>query len=65
MFYVFERDMNTFVNSLQTWLSECEKYGVPLLIELDPITFWDNVPELWNWFDPNLPGYSDANRGRG
>ena len=62
MFYVFERDMNTFVNSLQTWLSECEKYGVPLLIELDPITFWDNVPELWNWFDPNLPGYSDANR---
>lgn len=62
MFYVFERDMDTFTRSLHTWLSESEKYGVPLLIELDPITFWDNVPELWNWFDPTLPGYNEANK---
>ena len=33
-----------------------------MLIQLDPITFWDNVPELWNWFDPGIPGYNEDNK---
>lgn len=62
LFYIFERDMNTFVERVRQHMAYAEQYNVPLLFELDPITFWNNVPELWNWFDPEIAGYDDKNR---
>ena len=62
LMYIFQRSLETHVNTLRKHLQEAEENGVPLLIQLDPISFWENVPELWNWFDPNIRGYNEDNR---
>lgn len=62
LIYVFQRKMDEHVQNLRKHLELAEQYNVPLLIQLDPITFWDGVPELWNWFDPNIAGYDEKNK---
>ncbi len=62
MFYIFERPITTLNAELRNHLEASQRSGVPIFVELDPITFWDDVPELWNWFDPSLPGYDPDNR---
>jgi len=34
---------------------------VPVLIALDGQNWWQHRPDLWNWWDPNLPGYNPSN----
>jgi len=31
-------------------------------VQLDPITFWSDVPQLWNWWDESAPGYNPDNK---
>ena len=62
LFYIFERPLETHKEALKKHLQLSEQYNIPVLVQLDPITFWDNVPELWNWFDTSITGYNDANR---
>lgn len=62
MFYIFERSIATLCSELRSHLAMAEKYEIPILVELDPITFWDSVPGLWNWFDPDKSGYDPANK---
>lgn len=62
LFYLFERPLETHKVTLKKQLALSEQYDIPLLIQLDPITFWDGVPELWNWFDPTIAGYNEANK---
>lgn len=62
LFYIFQRPLETHLNTLRRHLELSQEYDVPVLVQLDPITFWDGVPELWNWFDPDLPGYDPDNR---
>lgn len=62
MFYIFERPISTLCSELRNHLTHAENYDVPILVELDPITFWDDVPEIWNWFDPDKKGYDPANK---
>ena len=62
LFYLLHRPLETHKETLKKHLQLSEQYNVPVLVQLDPITFWDGVPELWNWFDPAGQGYSDANR---
>ena len=62
LFYLFERPLETHKVTLKKQLDLSEQYDIPLLIQLDPITFWDGVPELWNWFDPTIAGYNEANK---
>ena len=62
LFYIFQRPLDTHKEALRKHLQLSEQYNVPVLVQLDPITFWDNVPELWNWFDTSISGYNDANR---
>jgi len=62
LIYIFERPMEWFEPMLKQHFEMAERYDIPVLVELDPITFWDSVPELWNWFDPSLPGYKESNR---
>ena len=62
LFYIFERPLEKHLSTLGKHLAEAEEQEVPVLIQLDPITFWDGVPELWNWFDEGVSGYDDSNR---
>ena len=62
LMYIFQRDNDVNLNTIKRHCEEAEKYNVPVLFQFDPITFWDGVPELWNWFDPSLPGYDESNR---
>jgi hypothetical protein len=34
---------------------------MPVLINLDAVNWWGGRPDLWNFFDPNQPGYDPAN----
>jgi hypothetical protein len=62
---------------LQKLLSMCEANDMPVAFALDPFEFWEGIislklqprscnyragrPDLWNWFDPNSPGYNSSN----
>ena len=62
LFYIFERPLDKHLTTLKKHLLEAERQEVPVLIQLDPVTFWDGVPELWNWFDKGISGYDESNR---
>ena len=48
--------------SIRRICMQSEKYRVPVYFHLDGINWWDAHPELWNFFDPSLPGYDPDNR---
>lgn len=60
--YIFDRPIDEFDTLLHKHFELSEKYDIPVLVELDPITFWDGVPELWNWWDEDAPGYDPGNK---
>ena len=62
LIYMFSRPMEQFKELLDRHFSMAEEYDIPILVELDPITFWQDVPELWNWWDPTKPGYDPNNK---
>ena len=62
LMYIFQRSVDTFKDCIKKHCSMAEKYNIPLLFQLDPTTFWDSVPELWNWWDPTMAGYKESNR---
>ncbi len=62
LIYMFSRPMEQFKELLDKHFSMAEEYDIPVLVELDPITFWQDVPELWNWWDPTKPGYDPNNK---
>lgn len=62
LIYMFSRPMEQFKELLDRHFSMAEEYDIPILVELDPITFWQDVPELWNWWDPTKPGYDPKNK---
>lgn len=62
MFYIFERPMYTLVPELREHLRQARLYEVPILVELDPVTFCNAVPDLWNWWDPDYYCYDERNR---
>jgi len=61
LMYILDRPVDEFVTVLKKHFEQAEKYDIPILVELDPITFW-NTPELWNWWDPEMEGYKESNR---
>lgn len=62
LIYIFDRPMEQFDILLHKHFRMAEKYDIPILVELDPITFWNAAPELWNWWNPEAAGYDPANR---
>src|SRR6478672_6854497 len=46
---------------LQTLLGLCKKYELPVVVQLDGEQWWQNRPDLWNWWDKSKPGYDPAN----
>ncbi len=46
---------------LQALLGLCKKYELPVVVQLDGEQWWQNRPDLWNWWDKSKPGYDPAN----
>lgn len=47
---------------LRRYLSLSEQFELPVIVQLDGEQWWDNRPDLWNWWDENKPGYNPENR---
>src|SRR5208283_3800062 len=39
-----------------------KKYNVAVILNFDDHFMWQNRSDLWNWFDPEKPGYNPANK---
>jgi len=48
--------------TLRRLLAMSEKHNVPVLIVLDGQNWWGGRPDLWNWWNPNIPGFDPGNR---
>ena len=61
VFNTLETPMNVLAQSLRRLLAASEEAGMPVLVTLDGQNWWQNRPDLWNWWDPTLPGYNPSN----
>jgi hypothetical protein len=48
--------------SLATFLYLAQLHDLPVVVQLDGEQWWDGRPDLWNWWDPESPGYNPGNR---
>jgi|GEM_PF-968659 len=60
--YCFERPREVMLNNLFKHLQQSLEFEIPVLVQLDAITFMDARPDLWNWWDESSPGYNPANK---
>jgi hypothetical protein len=49
-------------DDLIKFLSLAERYEIPIVVQLDGEQWWGARPDLWNWWDPDRPGYDPGNR---
>ena len=47
---------------MKNYLSLSEQFDIPILVQLDGEAWWNNRPDLWNWWDKDKPGYNPENR---
>ncbi len=47
--------------SLRNTFRAAREVRMPVIFHLDGVNWWNAHPELWNWFDPALPGYDPEN----
>lgn len=60
-FSYMQNDVDVLVRSVRAVLDACRESRVPVLITFDGQNWWENRPDLWNWWDPDMPGYNPAN----
>lgn len=60
--YVFERPHDTMIKLLKEHLKKSIEYDIPILVQLDAITFMDSRPDIWNWWNEKRAGYKPDNR---
>jgi hypothetical protein len=60
---LLENDEAVLERSLKAFVSAAQESGVPVLIVLDGQNWWQSRSDLWNWWDPGMPGFDPANRG--
>jgi len=61
IFSYFRYDIAVVEESLRRFLAAAERTEVPVWIKLDGEQWWEARPDLWNWWDPSLPGYDPDN----
>lgn len=54
-------DLQNSVSALEKVLDFSLRYDIPVILHLDGVNYVENYPEIWNWFDPELPGYDPEN----
>ena len=57
--YELERQLP---NRIRNGFAAAREHDVAVMIHFDLHLAWKNRPDLWNWFDPNKPGYDPKNR---
>jgi hypothetical protein len=62
VFSILDGDAETLAASLQRLLSAAGEAEVPVLVTLDGQNWWGYRSDLWNWWDPDFPGYDLGNR---
>jgi len=60
--FAFDWSDDLIKQELDTLFSASEKNDVPLLLHIDTEHFWDNRPDLWNWWNESAPGYNPENK---
>jgi hypothetical protein len=61
IFSYFRKDIQEVKKDLQAFLDSAEKTNTPVVIKFDGEQWWDNRPDLWNWWDKDKPGYDPVN----
>ncbi|MDO8541580.1 MAG: arylsulfatase [Opitutaceae bacterium] len=62
IFSYFGRGRDRLEEELRKFLDLGVKYDLPVLVALDGEYWWEDRPDLWNWWQPERPGYNPANR---
>ncbi len=47
---------------LKKYLSFSEQFDLPVIVQLDGEQWWNNRPDLWNWWNEGKPGFDPENR---
>ena len=58
---LFDANASTMLASLDALLALSLANELPLSISLDPTQWWDDQPQLWNWFSRHSQGYDPNN----
>lgn len=54
-------DFNKHKESLSKLLQTIQEQNIPIFINFEGLGWLDKRPDLWNWFNPSLPGYNPEN----
>jgi hypothetical protein len=57
--YEFEEHLPSLIRSA---FSAAREHDMAVMLSFDLHIAWKNRPDLWNWFDPDKPGYNPNNR---
>jgi len=55
-------DIRTLAKTLERILYYAQKTDTPIMIKFDGEQWWQHRSDLWNWWDPEKPGYNPDNR---
>ncbi len=62
IFSCFRTPPEVTVRALRNFLEAAEQTETPVLVQIDTEHWWEARPDLWNWWDPEKPGFDPANR---
>ena len=62
IFSYLDKSRSQTRDDLSEFLSLSEKYDIPVIVQFDGEQWWGARPDLWNWWDPDHPGYDTSNR---
>jgi hypothetical protein len=62
IFSPFRTPPDITLAALRRFLESAEDTGTPILVQIDLEHWWEARPDLWNWWNPEKPGYNPANR---
>ncbi len=58
---VLQSPPETTVAGVRRFLALSEETGMPVLVNFDVCNWWEQRPDLWNWWDAAQPGYDPKN----
>jgi hypothetical protein len=59
----FQLPRETLAQHLTRFLGLAEEFDMPVVVQFEGEHWRDARPDLWNWWDPQQPGFSPENRG--
>ena len=62
IFSYLNGDRQRLANQLDHFLALAVEHDLPVVVQLDGEQWWNGRPDLWNWWDLELPGFDARNR---